>query len=104
MSAAPKSPILVNVEAMRLTFRTTFQIPPRSRREKLRVGDFAKVATSGERFWVCVERVTAPGCYVGRVDQELAFSHLHRIKDGDALQFSAVNIYDISKRELHLTP
>lgn len=95
MSAAPKAPILVNAEAMALTYSGTFKIPPEKKRFGLEPEDHAQISTGGERFWVVVEKVVSPGAYVGRVENDLVASAIHHLKVGDAVKFSAHNIYKI---------
>ncbi len=96
-----KFPILVNAEHMRRTHPTTFSLPSQAKRLGLLVGDFAKIATGGERFWVEITQKIKRGVYVGRVDNDLIHTAAHGLSSGDFVNFAAVNIYDISKKEDH---
>lgn len=58
----------------------------------LQVGDLAKVACNGERFWARVETVIGVGEYIGRVNNNLFQNEL---RYGDLIALSHVNIFDV---------
>ncbi len=80
---------------MAVTYAGAFKIPAEKKRFGLEPEDHAQISTGGERFWVVVEKRVAPGVYVGRVADDLVASAIHHLKVGDAVKFSAHNIYKI---------
>jgi hypothetical protein len=51
---------------------------------------------SGERFWVLIE-TSNNGVYTGTVDNELAHSAQHGLRNGDLVTFDYRNIYDLER-------
>jgi hypothetical protein len=75
-------------------FPATFLIAPEETRQSLKVGDFAKLCFEskghGERMWVVITNVLAPGKYEGTLDNDPVSVPL---KYGDKVKFEARHIY-----------
>lgn len=82
---------LNNASLLALEYPETFILPAPSAIKKLKPGDWVKLSTPGERFWVRVSGFEGRKWF-GQVASDLITSDL---KLGDTLQFYRKNIYDI---------
>lgn len=92
---------LMDGEAQNLAHPTTFYIPPKEERLKLRPGDLAKVVftpASGrglsERMWVKITEVQEPGKYVGVLDNDPLDPNLG-VLDGSTVEFEAKHVIQL---------
>jgi hypothetical protein len=82
-----------------------FEIPAQGKRENLRVGDFAKLiftctpqlpsGQTGERMWVKVTHVYAPGRYRGELYNDPSEAPFTKLRYGDKITFEARHIINI---------
>lgn len=99
---------LANAEERAAADPATFRIPTMRERYGLTVGDDAKLifetpidpvtGNAGERMWVRVKRVVAPGKYVGMLVNNptvLSAALVH----GDTIEFGAEHVADIDRDE-----
>lgn len=99
----------VDVEARAAASPRTFEIPPREARAGLRVGDFGKVVfvlaapdaggPSGERMWLEVLEVLAPGEYRGALANDPV--DFPEWAEGDEFFFAAEHVCGIEPRETY---
>jgi len=75
---------------------TTFEAPSLSELSGLRVGQFIKVCTEGERFWVKLEAIEEDKLF-GRVDNELVFTERHGLRYNDKVTVQKRHVYDVLK-------
>jgi len=69
----------------------TFEIPDPAAIGRLKFGDFVKIGVERERFWVQLAELKE-GRYVGRIDNDLVFSHLHGLFCDDVVTFQTRHI------------
>jgi len=91
-----KSPAFVNAVAMAKAHPDTFDVPPRSKREGVRMGQLVKVCCCEERFWVEVTgALRLKKIYTGRIDNDLVHTDRHGLSYDDLVMFCPDNIYAI---------
>lgn len=99
---------LANVEKRAAADPATFHIPSMRERYGLTVGDDAKLVfetppdpitgNAGERMWVRVKTVVAPGKYIGMlVNNPTVLSAA--LAHGDIIEFEAEHVADIDRDE-----
>lgn len=89
-----KQPKLVNALEMHNLTPTTFEYPF-DNVDKIQVGDFVKVCANGkERFWVEVESIVGDRI-IGRVDNYLVFTNIHKLSFGDVIHLKKDNVYEV---------
>ena len=81
---------LENAALMALEYPETFSLPSVSAIKKLKVGDWVKLSTPQERFWVKVSGFEGKKWF-GQVANKLIYSDVDL---GDTIQFYRKNIYD----------
>lgn len=73
----------------------TFDLPDIEQLKNLKVGDFVKVISSPERFWVQIEEVIENG-YVGKIDSHLVCTEQHGYQYGDTISVGNENICQVA--------
>lgn len=100
---APKY-ILMDAEERHRAHPTTFEIPPRDDRNRLKPGDMVKLvfmpgdrSPGGERLWVTIKEsiATVPRRYMGQLENHAITTPL---KLGDRVDFGAEHIIEIMRR------
>lgn len=61
----------------------------------LRPGDFVKVCSGGERFWVVLTKIMPGHMLQGKVNNDITHPGLRR---GDVIQFSTANVFDVLRK------
>ena len=72
----------------------SFDLPGIEELKNLKVGDFVKVISSPERFWVQIDGTTENG-YVGKIDSHLVCTEHHGHQYGDVIFVQPENICQI---------
>lgn len=83
--------VFIDAQAMRLSFLQSFEAPNKEKLDALAVGDFVKICTNNERFWVEVTDINN-SIVTGRIDNELLQPGL---KINDIITFPTNCIFDI---------
>ncbi len=96
-----KSPKLVNVVAQFAEHGREFPDYVLEACRTLEKGAEVKVGAGHEWFWVTVEQVTAPGIYIGKIQNRLNDTAEHGLQFEDEIQFSAENVYSIHGFKYH---
>jgi hypothetical protein len=85
---------LTDARALHEAHPNRFEIPPDFILKSLEIGDFVKVAASGERFWVEVQGQEGETIR-GTVANRLVFVAKHGLDYGDALVVEHRHVYDV---------
>lgn len=93
-----KRPKLVDARKMAKEHPRTFQLPSKKAVKSLGPGDFAKVSTHGERFWVRVTKRDGSK-FQGIVDNDVVMTDDHGLRLGDKMAFEAKHLYDAVSQE-----
>ena len=93
---------LEDAEEIAQLYPATFEIPERSERESLRVGDFARLAFSArgcvpERMWVDVTQLRSDGSCCGRLRNQPVGEIGAFIELNDEVSFAANNVINIQR-------
>lgn len=91
-------PKLIDARKMAKKHPGTFGLPSKKAVSALGVGDFAKVSTAGERFWVRVIKRDG-NRFQGIVDNDVLMTKDHGLQLGDRMVFESKNLYDAVSKE-----
>ena len=91
-------PKLVDARKMAREYPNTFELPSKKAVADLRGGDFAKVSTDGERFWVRVDKRKGSK-FEGVIDDDLVATDYHGLSLGDRIAFESKHLYDAVSKE-----
>jgi hypothetical protein len=86
------NPEFVDAQEMHRLHPTTFEAPYAEELAAIEPGDFVKICTGGERFWVKVDEHTPPHL-VGRVDNELIGTDEHGLACNDVVRFEERHVF-----------
>lgn len=84
----------VSAQAMHSLYPATFQVPDDADLKAIFPGQYVKICTDSERFWVEVTERTGD-VLTGRVDNDLIRTDEHGHKCNDLVEFEICNIYAI---------
>lgn len=88
--------LFLDAHALSILYPDTFEAPSNEELQAIKVGDIVKVSTGEERFWVIVEQVhKSARTLMGKVDNDLLFTHSHGLQLGDEVVFGFQNVYDL---------
>lgn len=96
-----KRPLLTDAQDMARKYPATFFVPSEADLAGIRPGFFVKVSpvatrkVPSERFWVEVIAISDSGM-VGRIDNDLLFTHAHGLSRDDLIEFEQRHIYLIT--------
>lgn len=93
-----KRPKLADARRLAQKHPRTFELPSKDAVADLDVGDFAKVAADGERFWVQVTKRDGSK-FQGVVDNDLIATERHGLQIGDRVAFESRHLYDAVSAE-----
>lgn len=82
----------LNAQEMAKLHPATFEAPTTEDLEKVKVGDYVKVSTGDERFWVEVTKVDGSKIS-GEINNDLVCTDNHGLKCGDKIEFNKECIY-----------
>ncbi len=68
--------------------------PNREELDNITKGSIVKISLCGERFWNIVDSVDGK-MVTGKVNNDLLFTHIHGLRDGDQITFKLNEIIDI---------
>lgn len=94
-----KNPDLVNAIERHREYPNTFEIPLQEDINAIKPGDFAKICTGDERFWVMITQLKEDGKIVGKIDNHLLFTDNHNLSFGDYVSFYPENIFAILNKK-----